>query len=335
MSATLLWRKATGKKVQCTLCQHRCIIGVGKRGICGVRGNRNGALESLVLQKVASVGLDPVEKKPLYHYKPGSKTFSFGTAGCNFACSFCQNYNISRAPIDSGTLPGKATNADILINQALKYKAKSISYTYNEPTIFFELMNEVASRAGIQDLDSILVTNGYQSPECLSSLYHKITAANVDLKSMREKFYNIVCKAKLAPVLDNLKYMVNMGWWVEITTLLIPNFNDSEEELRDMARFIKEELGPHVPWHISRFQGAYKMQNVPATPQDRLEKARNIGREEGLYYVYIGNVNSLAGAATLCPDCGATCIVREGFLSKNGLKKGCCPKCKRKIEGIW
>ncbi len=331
----LHWNTTTGTTVQCSLCQHRCIIPAGKRGLCGVRENIGGILQSHVANKIASVGLDPVEKKPLYHFRPGTKTYSIGTAGCNFSCMFCQNHTISRAPIDSGVIPGKLTTADILVKEALKYKAQSISFTYNEPTIFFELMTEVAVKARLHDLDCILVSNGYQSLECLASLYDTVRAANIDLKSMRDRFYKILCGARLNPVLENLKMMVKMGWWVEVTTLIVPKYNDSDDELRDMAKFIHDELGPHVPWHISRFHGAYKLRNAAPTPQETLEKAMHIGQEIGLKYVYIGNTDGMVGTMTLCPNCNHACITRKGFTSKNSLKRGHCPKCKYKLEGVW
>ncbi len=330
-----LWHKTTGNTVQCVLCQHRCTIPPTKKGKCGVRVNEKGVLHTLVRQKIASVNIDPVEKKPLYHYRPGTKTFSFGTAGCNFACSFCQNYTISRAPQDTGLVPGKITTADILIKEAIKHKTQSISFTYTEPTVFHELMQEVAIKASLEGLDCLLVSNGYQSAECLSALYGSIKAANIDIKSMREKFYNTHCKAKLTPVLNNVKAMVKMGWWVEVTTLLIPGLNDSNEELTDLARFIKEELGAHVPWHISRFHGAYKMLQTPPTPLENMERARAIGRQEGLYYVYLGNIQSAGAAMTLCPQCQAVCIAREGFFSQDYRKNNACPKCQRPIEGCW
>ncbi len=330
-----LWQKTTGNTVQCVLCQHRCIIAPNKKGLCGVRVNEKGTLHTLVRHKIAAVNVDPVEKKPLYHYKPGTTTFSFGTAGCNFACNFCQNYTISRAPSDTNLVPGKNTTADILIKEAIKSKANSISFTYTEPTIFFELMQEVALKASMEGLDCILVSNGYQSPECLSELYGNIKAANIDIKSMREKFYSTYCKAKLSPVLKNAKAMVKMGWWVEITTLLIPGLNDSEEELRDLALFIKEELGPHVPWHLSRAHASYKMPSISATPLETLEKARTIGLEAGLYYVYLGNIQNVGAGITTCPECKAVCIARQGFFSQNYSKKGLCPKCSRPIEGVW
>ncbi len=333
--AVELWRKLANGKVQCLLCRHNCTLGEGKKGICSVRAAQRGRIFSLVPDIVASAGLDPIEKKPLYHYLPGTKTYSFGTCGCNFACQFCQNHFTSRAPSDRGVITGKRTTADILIGEALKSKAESIAFTYNEPTIFYELMFDVTSKASLHELDCIMVTNGYQTLECLSTLYNRIKAVNVDLKSMSDGFYRKYCAASLAPVLENLKVMVNMGWWVEVTTLVIPGLNDSEDELRDAARFIRQELGPHVPWHLSRFHGAYNMLDRPPTPIETLERARNIGFEEGLYYVYVGNTGGVGSASTMCPDCKSICISREGFFSSNSLKKGNCPKCGRKIEGVW
>ncbi len=330
-----LWRAMPNNKVQCMLCRHNCTLANGKSGICAVRAAKNGKIYSLVSNIVASVGVDPIEKKPLYHYLPGSRTYSFGTSGCNFACQFCQNYNISRAPSDRGVINGKRTSSDALISEAIRLKAQSIAFTYNEPTVFYELMFDVTSKAPIHELDCIIVSNGYQTMECLSTLYNRIKAANIDLKSMSDSFYRKYCSATLAPVLENIKAMVNMGWWVEVTTLLIPGLNDSESELRDAAKFIYQELGPHVPWHISRFHGAYRMIERPPTPIESLMRARNIGFEEGLHYVYVGNVGGIGAASTICPDCKSVCIAREGFLSSNSLKNGACPRCGRSIEGVW
>ncbi len=330
-----MYRKLANGRLECILCRHHCIMVDGKRGRCGVRSAKGGKIHSLVSSTVASVGLDPMEKKPLYHYLPGTKIFSIGTPGCNFSCQFCQNYNISRSPVDRGVIEGKKATADFLVQEAIRHKAQSIAFTYNEPTVFYELMLDVSAKASVSGLDCVIVSNGYQTLECLSVLYSRIKAANIDLKSMSEKFYREYCSASLAPVLENLKVMVKMGWWVEVTTLLIPGLNDSEAELRDAARFIRKELGAHVPWHISRFHGAYRMIDKPTTPIQRLELARNIGFDEGLHYVYIGNTGGIECASTLCPDCKNTCIAREGYFSSNTLKNGACPKCGRLIEGVW
>ncbi len=330
-----LSRNLNNGRVECLLCHHRCKVSDGKKGICGVRMAQRGRIQSLVSNVVASVGVDPMEKKPLYHYLPGTKVYSIGSPGCNFACQFCQNYQISRSPADRGVIEGKRTNADVLIREALRSKSQSIAFTYNEPTVFYELMFDISSKAHIHNLDCIMVSNGYQTLECLSTIYNRIQAANIDLKSMSDNFYRKYCAATLAPVLENLKVMFKMGWWLEITTLLIPGLNDSEAELRDCARFICKELGPHVPWHISRFHGAYRMSNCSPTPIALLERARMIGFEEGLYYVYVGNTGGIESASTMCPDCKSVCISRESYFSSNNLKQGACPKCGRMIEGVW
>ncbi len=330
-----MYRKLNNDKLECLLCRHHCIMTDGKRGRCGVRVAKGGKVISLVSNIVASVGLDPMEKKPLYHYLPGTKIYSIGTPGCNFACQFCQNYQISRSPADRGVVEGKKTTANILVNEAIRLKAQSIAFTYNEPTVFYELMLDVSTKASLNSLDCVMITNGYQTLECLSILYNRIKAANIDLKSMSDNFYRNYCSANLSHVLENIKVMAKMGWWVEITTLLIPGLNDSEAELRDAARFICQELGPHVPWHISRFHGAYRMSDRPTTPIERLELARSIGFDEGLHYVYIGNTGGIESASTICPECKAVCISREGFFSSNNLKDGACRKCGRIIEGVW
>lgn len=330
-----MWQALDKGKVRCRLCQHDCLLPPGKEGLCGVRVNRQGTLVTLVGDRVASAALDPVEKKPLYHFQPGSKTYSFGTVGCNFACAFCQNYGISRLPADEGKVGGKVVTADILVHEAQRHGARSISFTYNEPTVFFELMYETAGMALSRGLSTILVSNGFQSDECLSALYQRIQAANIDLKSFREDFYRRHCKARLAPVLDNLKTMVDMGWWVEVTTLVIPGLNDSVEELRDMAHFIRHELGPDVPWHLSRFHGAYHMLEHPSTPMETLLRAWHCGREEGLHHVYVGNVGGGPAASTNCPQCHEICIERQGFASRLALKNGACPHCGQVIAGRW
>lgn len=333
-----LWRPLKKHMVQCDACAHFCVLAPGAVGRCGVRGNNAGSLYSQVANKVAAAYLDPVEKKPLHHYRPGTKTFSVGSAGCNFACPFCQNFATSRSPVDLKIVRGKDVACETLVYEAKKRKAQSISFTYNEPTVFYELMYETADLAATQKLDCLLVSNGFQSQECLAGLYRRIRAANIDLKSFREKFYRDLCGARLAPVLDNLKAMIRAGLWVEITTLVIADLNDSAEELRDIARFIRNELGAHVPWHLSRFHGAYRMAAHPSTPLPTLEKAWRIGREEGLDYVYVGNVGGCLGKITFCPACGATCVEREGYAAVVHLdmkKGGACPKCGQAIPGIW
>lgn len=334
--STRLWQPKNNK-ARCEACSHFCVLVPGAKGRCGVRVNKGGRLHSLVRNKVSVAHMDPVEKKPLYHYRPGTKTFSVGSAGCNFSCPFCQNFEISRSPVDLGTIQGKDVAYESLVREAEKQKARSIAFTYNEPTMSYELIYETAGLAAVQGLDCLLVSNGFQSPECLTGLYRRIRAANIDLKSFREKFYHDLCGARLAPVLENLKSMVQAGWWVEITTLVIPGLNDSDEELRDIARFIRDELGAHVPWHLSRFHGAYRMASHSPTPLPTLERAWCAGREEGLRYVYTGNVSGGLGTATFCPACNAICVERRGYASTVYLnaKEGTCSKCGQVIPGIW
>lgn len=324
-----------GHAVRCTLCQHGCRLNAGQKGLCGVRVNVNGTLHTQVGDFVAAVQLDPVEKKPLYHFLPASSTYSVGTAGCNFACAFCQNYALSRRPADTGEVQGKRTTPEILVREAKRKGAESIAFTYNEPTVFYELMYETAGLAQAHGLATIMVTNGYQGLEMLESLYRRINAVNVDLKSFRDAFYRTHCKARLAPVLDNLKRMKSFGWWVEVTTLVIPGRNDSPEELQDIACFIRDELGPEVPWHLSRFHGAYHWMHVPDTPLPTLEQAWHKARDVGLRHVYIGNVGGNAAASTWCPHCQSLCVRRTGFTAKNVLNNGCCPVCHTPVAGVW
>jgi pyruvate formate lyase activating enzyme len=328
------WTSLPNGRVQCRLCSRFCNIPPGERGFCGVRVNDGkDELRSLVEDGVTVLNLDPVEKKPLYHYLPGSVTLSFGTPGCNFACLFCQNSALSHDARESGEVRLQKTTPQALAEEAARRGAASLSFTYSEPTVFFELMAETADAARRTGLGTILVSNGFQSRESLEALRDRIQAANIDLKSFREDFYREQCEARLAPVLDNLKTMRSFGWWVEITTLLIPGLNDSPEELRELARFITQELGQDVPWHISRFHPAFRMRNRPSTPLALLERAARIGQEEGLRFVYLGNVqHSLT--STFCPQCGQVLIARLGY-SVAGLPfDGCCA-CGEQIPGMW
>jgi pyruvate formate lyase activating enzyme len=275
-----------------------------------------------------------VEKKPLYHYLPGTTTLSFGTPGCNFACSFCQNAALSHEAREQGHVRLRKTTARALVEEAGRCGAASLSFTYSEPTVFFELMAETADLAQQAGLGAILVSNGFQSPDRLEALQSRIQAANIDLKSFRENFYREYCHARLAPVLDNLKGMRSRGWWVEITTLLIPGLNDSSEELRELARFIAQELGQEVPWHISRFHPAFRMRDLPPTPLADLERAARIGQEEGLRFVYLGNVAQHALATTFCPGCGRPLLIRRGYTVKGLPFDGICV-CGELLPGIW
>jgi len=287
-----------------------------------------------------------VEKKPLYHFLPGTRTFSLGTMGCNLSCTFCQNASLSQPPRLGGRITGHLAAPADLVAAALESGCQSISYTYSEPTIFFELVEDTARLARTKGLKNILVTNGFMSPDCLEALGPDtreapglIQAANVDLKAFTEAFYEERCGARLAPVLKNLAHMRRLGWWIEVTTLLIPGLNDAPQELADMAAFIARELGPDTPWHLSRFHPDYKMQDRSATPHETLLAARQAGRAAGLRFVYIGNALGPGFGDTLCPACQAVAVGREGFQAKSsgasGLLNGGCTACGAPIPGVW
>ncbi len=331
-----LWKKVDENRVQCQLCNHFCILKEGETGRCGVRVNQNNELYTLVYDKVAAINIDPIEKKPLYHFLPGTKTFSSGTVGCNFSCIFCQNHSLSQYPKKHKEIVGERVTPEIIVEACIKYNCESISYTYSEPTIFFELMQDTARIAVKKNLKNVIVSNGFMSSKCLDELEGLIHAANIDLKSFSDEFYKKMCDGKLKPVLNNLISLKKMGIWLEITTLLIPGKNDQEKELRDIARFIKNELGEDVPWHISRFHPDYQLLDSTVTPLSSLEMAYEIGVSEGLKYVYIGNVPGTTRENTYCPVCGSILIKRTGFHAEIlNLKNGQCKKCKTSIPGYW
>jgi pyruvate formate lyase activating enzyme len=335
MHEARLWEQAGEGRVHCRRCSHFCRIGDGERGQCGVRENHGGRLFTLVYDRVAAANLDPVEKKPLYHFLPGTMTFSFGTPGCNFACSFCQNASLSQPPRSGAHIAGHPATPDSLLAAALECRAQSISYTYSEPTIFFELVQDTAALARSRGLKNILVSNGFMSRFCLEELDGLIDAANIDLKAFSEDFYRNQCAARLAPVLENLKRIKAMGWWLEVTTLVIPGCNDSDRELADIAGFIAAELGPDTPWHVSRFHPQHKMQDRPPTPMDRLAAAARAGDKAGLRYVYVGNVPGNNHGHTRCPSCHKIVMRRRGFeVRVEALEKGRCRHCGAAIAGV-
>lgn len=323
-------------KVKCFLCHHQCIIAPSKRGFCGVRENRDGKLYSLVYGRVISMNIDPIEKKPIFHLFPGSRSFSIATVGCNFRCLHCQNHEISQMPRDNmGKIEGTVVSPSRIVSMAKEYNCKSISYTYTEPTIYFEYAYETAALAKKEGIKNIFVTNGYMSEESLRIIQPYLDAANVDLKSFQEKFYREICGARLSPVLENIRIMRQMGIWVEITTLVIPTLNDSEKEFEEIAQFIVS-LGLDIPWHISAFYPTYKLRNPPRTPASVLHKARIIGLKAGLKYVYCGNVPGEEGEDTFCPECKRKVIERIGFrIVKNDVVEGKCIYCGSKIDGVW
>ena len=335
MREALFYQKLDAQKVRCELCPHYCVIADGQRGICGVRENKAGTLYSLVYGLVAAASVDPIEKKPLFHFLPGSTSYSLSTVGCNFRCDFCQNFGLSQSPRELDKIIGQERTPEQVVDAAVESRCQSISYTYTEPTIYFELAFDTAKIAVENGLKNVFVTNGFMTVETIETIAPYLAAANVDLKSFRDEFYKKQCGAGLNPVLESLKKMKEMGIWVEITTLLIPTLNDSKEELNDIAQFIAG-LGIETPWHISRFYPQFKIQNLPVTPLSSLHLAAEIGKRVGLKYVYSGNVPGDEGESTNCFHCGNLLIERLGYkISSINLKENKCPKCGMELEGIF
>jgi pyruvate formate lyase activating enzyme len=331
----MLYEKIADGQTRCNLCAHRCLIKQGKRGVCGVRENKDGILYSLVYGTLVAENLDPIEKKPFFHVYPSSKSYSIAAVGCNFSCEFCQNHDISQMPRTTRMITGEDFMPAEIVARAKKSGAKTIAYTYTEPTIYFELAYDTAEIAVKNDLTNVFVTNGFMTAETIETISPYLTAANVDLKSFRDEFYKKQCGARLNPVLDSLRKMKEKGIWVEITTLLIPTLNDSDEELKDIAQFIAG-LGNETPWHISRFHPQYKMQDLSITPLASLHRAVQIGKEAGLKYVYSGNVPGDKGENTYCFKCGNLLIERCGFrIVSLNLKGNKCNKCGTELEGVF
>ncbi len=340
-----LYEKLTDERVRCNLCAHRCIIGDGKRGICHVRENRGGTLYTLVYGRLIAQHVDPVEKKPLMHFYPGSSAYSIATAGCNFRCQWCQNADISQMPRERHLIMGEPASPERIVANARRAGCRSIAYTYTEPTVFFEYAYDTARLTHEAGLANIYVTNGYMSEEMLETFNPPgdggeqehapyLDAANVDLKAFRDETYRTYAGARLQPVLDSLKAMKRLGVWVEVTTLVIPGINDDPAELRDAAEFVAQELGVETPWHISRFFPNYQMTDVPPTPVATLQRAREIGLEAGLRYIFVGNV---AGeASTVCHACGRLLIGRSGYwiLENSVQADGTCPDCGAPVAGV-
>jgi pyruvate formate lyase activating enzyme len=320
--------------INCGLCSHRCTLAPGEYGFCNVRFNDSGKLKTLAYGELISAAVDPIEKKPLYHFMPGSAAFSIATPGCNFRCGFCQNWNISQIGIrDEHSKFGEPFTPEEVVQSAVDHGSQSIAYTYTEPTVFYEYAYDIAVIAARRGLKNIFVTNGYMTGQMIDHAEPVLHAANVDLKSFRDEFYLRQCKARLQPVLNSIRRMKALGIWVEITTLLIPGENDSDDELREIASFIAE-TGVEIPWHISRFFPQYHMRDKVPTAMDVIERACKIGREAGLRYVYPGNVPEESD--TRCHVCNALLIRRFGFgVAENRLTPdGACPRCRTVLDGV-
>ncbi len=332
-----LYEPLEGNQVKCNLCSHRCLIKDGRRGLCSVRENQAGKLQTLVYGKLIARHVDPIEKKPLFHFLPGTLSYSIATVGCNLRCRFCQNADIAQMPTDhKGMIMGDTVTPEKVVGAAAKSGCRSISYTYTEPTVFFEFAYDTAQIAHARGIRNVFVTNGYMTAEALEMINPYLDAANVDLKAFSERYYKKLCGAHLQHVQETLRKMKTLGIFVEVTTLIVPGLNDDSAELQALAGFVADDLGTDTPWHISRFHPTYKLTDRPATPVKTLIKAREIGLQAGLKYVYTGNVPGQTGENTFCPGCGEIVIERRGFqVGALRIRDGNCAMCGVAIAGVW
>jgi pyruvate formate lyase activating enzyme len=331
----LLYEQTGNHAVICKLCAHRCFIPDGREGICKVRENRAGVLRTVAYDRVIAAHVDPVEKKPLFHFLPGTSAFSIATVGCNFHCRYCQNWEISQLPrIHGGTVPGEKLTPKEIIHLAVQTGCKSVAYTYTEPTIFFELAFDTAVLAAAAGLKNIFVSNGYMTAAALKMIRPYLHAANIDLKGFDDKRHRRMSGAKLQPVLDSIVLAKELGFWLEVTTLVVPGHNDSDQELMQIARFLAS-VDPGIPWHLSAFFPAYRMLDVEPTDRESLLRAWQIGKEAGLSYVYCGNIPGLH-EDTICHRCKTSLIDRSGFtVVSNRIDQGHCPACHAAVPGVW
>jgi pyruvate formate lyase activating enzyme len=331
MKEARFYEKLEEGAVRCLLCPHHCRLTDSKIGICGVRQNREGTLYSLVYGRPSASHVDPIEKKPLFHVFPGTSCYSVATVGCNFRCAFCQNHDISQV---HGEITGHYSSAEAIVRSALDQQCTSVACTYTEPTVFYEFAFDIVRLAHEQGLATVFVSNGFVDPEPLQEVAPYLTAANVDLKAWDAEFYRRVIGGELEAVLKSLKLLKKLGVWLEVTTLLIPQ-HISESDLGAISLFIREELGAETPWHISRFHPQYHFTHLPPTPVSLLHRARDLGIENGLRYVYSGNIPGDVGEHTFCHHCGEKVIERYGFtILHNRLQKGCCPHCNTRMAGV-
>ncbi len=334
MKEALFYKKLKNKIVQCELCPHFCTLKLGERGKCHVRENQNGKLISLIYSKPCSFALDPIEKKPLYHFFPGEMALSIATPGCNLRCKHCQNWEISQSPPEK--IPSMNISPKKIIKEAKKKNVKIISYTYTEPTIFYEYMLDTAKLAKKSGIKNTLISNGFINPLPLKLLCKFIDGANIDLKSIKDDFYKKICSGRVEPILESLKILKKEKVWLEITNLLIPTLNDSEGDIKELVEWIRKNLGIGVPLHFTAFYPCYELSNLPSTSLDTLRKARKIALDAGLKHIYTGNIPDHEGNITFCPKCKKPLIIRKGFsVVENKIKKSKCPYCQEKIDGVW
>jgi len=328
----LFWEKLDGD-IKCSLCHQQCRIRPGKRGLCGVRENQNDKLMTLVYGSLVAANADPIEKKPFFHFQPGSLAYSIATVGCNFRCQHCHNADISQLPRETGQIPGEFVSPKSVVAKAYALGCQSIAYTYSEPTIFFEYAFDVALLAREAGLKNVFVSNGYMGEEAAQKIIPLLDGINIDLKG-NDQFYRKVCGAKLEPVKHNIELFWKKGVWVEVTTLIIPGYNDSPAVLEELAEFLAG-VSPDMPWHISAFYPMYKMKDVPRTKMESLHRGLEAGRKAGLKYVYAGNLPG-ESEDTLCPNCNEILIERLGYqILRNSAIDGHCSKCHALISGVW
>jgi len=329
------WEPTDNNKILCTLCPRYCKIGDGQPGFCYIRQNHGGTLYTTGYGRPTGFAIDPIEKKPLNHFLPGSSILSFGTAGCNLGCRFCQNWSISKAKLDE--LNSSSFSPEEVVKLAQKYKVPSIAYTYNDPTIFGEYVIDISKIARDKGINSVMVTAGYIDKEARKEVYKYIDAANVDLKGFTDKFYHKVTFSHLDDVLDTLKWLKNeTDIWFEITTLLIPGENDSPDEIKQECDWILDNVGDSIPLHFTAFHPDFKMTNKPHTPASTLNTARKIALEKGIKFCYVGNVHNLEGQTTYCPNCKSELIKRDWHdVLINKISNGKCYKCGTEIPGVF
>jgi len=333
--STEYWHRLDDGRIQCDLCPRECKLHEGQQGLCFVRAREGGQIVLTSYGRSSGFVIDPIEKKPLNHFLPGTGVLSFGTAGCNLSCKYCQNWDMSKAR-DMDRLMDQAS-PEVLAEAAERLGARSLAYTYNDPVIFMEYAVDTAIEARKRGIKSVAVTAGYINPEPRAEFFRHMDAANIDLKSFDEKFYYKLCGGHLQPVLETIEYVVKeTDCWVELTTLLIPGWNDSDEELQRMTQWVVDILGPDVPLHFTAFHPDFKMQDVPPTPQSTLSRARQIALDNGVRYAYTGNVHDEGGESTYCPNCGKKLIGRDWFtITEWQLDHGKCPDCGTPIAGVF
>lgn len=336
MREALFYSKSPDHSVQCNLCRIRCRIKENMTGRCGVRQNTGGTLYTLVYGNAVADSLDPIEKKPLYHFFPGSRSYSIATVGCNFDCLHCQNYHISKYPKNNKVIQSECLSPEDIVKNAVQSACRSISYTYTEPTVFFEYALDTAKLAHEKGIRNVFVTNGYITDDALQTISPFLDAANIDLKGFTEEFYRKIAGVSLSGVLDTIRAYKKLGIWIELTTLIIPGYNDDEAQIRGMAEFISTEIGKSTPWHLSAFHPTHQLKDVDRTPESTLHAARKIGLEAGLQYVYEGNISSSDGSVTFCPVCRQAVIRRRGFsIIDLKVHDGRCGYCSGEIAGYF